>query len=353
MINKLFLIFFAGLFVVTLTGCSIGMSSTGTSGQSTSGSLFRSDTGGVTWVPKSSIMGVAKVGNFSQAKISTIEVDPNDSSTYYVGTSDTGMFYSYDSGESWLWVKSLAKSYVRSIAIAPKYKCTIFTAIDNKLYKSIDCARSWVQTYYDNDPLVTINSVVTDPKDGSKVYMATSRGEVIKSNDWGESWRTINRFDSKVLKLFINPKNGSYLYAGTANDGLSLSVNGGLTWQSLKQSLEQFNDGIVKDLTFSGESTAKLYIATKYGLLKSDNNGRNWAKIDLITPKEKAVINALAIDPTDDNNIYYTTNTTFYNSKDGGKNWTSKKLPNSRVGWVLSINPANTKQLFLGMIDLK
>lgn len=334
---------------LTVAGC--GVSTSGTA-QSTSGSLFRSDNSGVTWAQKSSIMGVSRVGNFTQAKISVIEIDPNDHLAVYVGTSDNGMFYSYDSGDSWQWVKSLGKSYIRSIAIAPKYKCTIFVAVDNKLYKSIDCARSWTQTYYDNDPLVTINGVVTDPKDGSKVYMATSRGEIIKSSDWGESWRTTNRFDSKVLKLYVNPKNGSYLYAATANDGLSVSVNGGLTWQSLKQPLEQFNDGIVKALSFSGESATRLYIATKYGLLKSDNNGRNWGKIDLITPKEKAAINALAIDPTDDNNIYYTTNTTFYNSRDGGKNWTSKKLPTARVGWVLNIDPVNVNQIFLGMVDL-
>lgn len=339
------------IVATTLAGCSIGTSTTAT--QNSAGSIFRSDTGGVTWVPKSSIMAVSRVGNFAQAKIATIEIDPNDHLALYAGTSDSGMFFSYDSGESWQWVKSLGKSYIRSIAVAPKYKCTIFAAIDNKLYKSIDCARSWVQTYYDNDPLVTINSVVTDPKDGSKVYMATSRGEVIKSSDWGESWRTINRFDSRVLKLFINPKNGAYLYAATANDGLSVSVNSGLTWQSLKKPLEQFNDGIVKDLSFSGESATKLYIATKFGILKSENNGLNWAKIDLITPTEKAVINALAVDPTDDNNLYYTTNTTFYNSKDGGKNWTSKKLPSARIGWVLKIDPVNTNQIFLGVVDLK
>lgn len=349
MFKKTLLVSVLVISAVVLSGC--GVSTSGTA-QSTTGSLFRSDNGGVTWAQKSSIMGVTRVGNFTQAKISVIEIDPNDHAAVYVGTSDNGMFYSYDSGDSFQWVKSLNKSFIRSIAIAPKYKCTIFASIDNKLYKSIDCARTWVQTYYDNDPLVTINSVVTDPKDGSKVYMATSRGEVIKSNDWGESWRTINRFDSKVLKLFINPKNGSYLYAATANDGLSISVNSGLTWQSLKQPLEQFNDGIVKDLSFSGESVTRLYIATRYGILKSDNNGRNWAKIDLITPKEKAVINAIAIDPTDDSNIYYTTNTTFYNSKDGGKNWTSKKLPTSRVGWVLNIDPVNVNQIFLGMVDL-
>lgn len=335
--------------VLALSGCGVSTNSTT---QSSVGSLFRSDTSGATWAQKSSIMGVTRAGNFSQAKISVIEIDPNDHLAVYAGTSDNGMFYSYDSGESWQWVKSLGKAYVRSIAIAPKYKCTIFAAIDNKLYKSIDCARSWVQTYYDNDPLVTINSVATDPKDGSKVYMATSRGEVIKSNDWGESWRTINRFDSKVLRFYVNPKNGSYLYAATTNDGLSLSVNGGLTWQSLKKPLEQFNDGVVKDLSFAGSSPTKLYIATKYGILKSENNGLNWAKVDLITPKEKAVINALVIDPVDEKNMYYTTNTTFYNSKDGGKNWTSKKLPNSRVGWVMNIDPVNVNQIYLGMVDL-
>lgn len=351
MIKKLSLTLILLSAALTLSACSV--STSGSTASSGTGSLFRSDNAGQTWVSKSSILGVTRAGNFASAKITTIKLDPNDHKAIYVGTADSGMFYSYSSGEGWQWVTSLGRAYVRSIAVSPVYKCTIYASIDNKVYKTIDCARTWVQTYYDNDPLVTINSIVTDPKDGSKVYMGTSRGEVIKSTDWGESWRTINRFDSKVLKLFVNPKNGNNLYAVTTNDGLAISTNGGSAWQSLKSTLATYDDGIVKDLAFSGENANRLFIATRYGLLKSDNNGKTWGKIELITPKDKATINALIVDPTNDDEIYYTTNTTFYNSKDGGTNWTSKKLPVNRIGWVMNIDPINPNQLFMGMVDAK
>lgn len=330
-----------------LSGCGAATSTT-----TVAGSLFRSDNAGVTWTPKSSIMGVNKTGTFAPANIWDVYLDPTDTKTVYVSTSDNGLFISNDSGESWEWAKSLNKLFVRSVAVDPQYRCTILAAVGNKLYKSIDCARSFVQTYYDNDPAVTISTVITDPKDGSKVYLATSRGEIIKSSDRGASWRTINRFDSKVIKLFVNPQAGNYLYAATANDGLNVSNDGGSSWQSLKDNLKSFNEGTnFKDLAFSGTDPAKIMIATRYGILFTTNQGRNWSKIDLITPKDKATINAMAVDPTNDNIIYYSTNTTFYSSKDGGKNWTTKALPSARIGWKILINPSSPNVIFMGVRD--
>jgi photosystem II stability/assembly factor-like uncharacterized protein len=347
--NNLKLPILFSILALFLGGCGITTSSTA----SGTGSLLRSDNSGLTWLPKSSIMSTARTSSFSAANIWTIAFDPSDHRAVYTGTSDSGMFYSYDSGESWQWVKALNRYFVRSIAIDPQYSCTILAAVDNKLYKSIDCARTFVQTYFDNDPLVTINSVVIDPKDGSKVYLATSRGEVIKSTDRASSWRTVNRFSSKIIKLFINPDNGNYLYAATVGDGLNVSSNGGVAWQSAKDSLKSFSEGTTfKDLAFSGENPARIYMATSYGLLKSDNHGKNWSKIELITPKDKATINALAIDPTTDLKIYYSTNTTFYSSDDGGKNWTTKALPIPRVGWTLKIDPKAPATIFMGMRDL-
>ena len=333
-----------------LAGCTV--SSTGTA--SKSGSFFRSDNSANTWMSKSNIMGVSKIGNFSGANIWDIELDPTDNKTIYIATMDAGMFVSYDSGESWQWVKSLSKVFVRSIAIDPQYRCTIFAAVSNKLYKSIDCGRSFTQTYYDNDATVSINSVVTDPKNGSKVFIATSRGEIIKSIDRGQSWQTINRFSGKIDKLYVNPKNGNYMYVGTTADGLAVSVDGGVHWKSLKENLKSFEEGTsFKGIAFSGDDVSNIYIATRYGLLHSENNGNDWRKIELITPKEKATINALAVDPIDERKIYYSTNTTFYSSKDGGKNWTTKALPVARVGWSLVIDPKNTATLYMGMRDIK
>jgi len=333
-----------------LTGC--GISSSGT--LANTGSIYRTENYGNTWMPKASIMGVARVANFGAANVWTIKQDPTDNMTVYVGTVDSGMYVSNDSGEGWQWVKSLGKVYVRSIAIDPQYRCTIFAAVSNKLYRSIDCGRSFVQTYYDNDQTVTVNSVITDPKNGAKVYIGTSRGEVIRSTDRGMSWQTINRFDSKLTKLYINPQNGSSLYAATTKDGVSVSTDGGTRWKSLAENLKSFEEGTsFKDMAFSGENANSIYIVTRYGLLHSSNNGSSWLKIELITPKEKATINALAVDPTDENRIYYSTNTTFYSSKDGGKNWTTKALPTARVGWTLVIDPKNTAMIFMGMREIK
>jgi photosystem II stability/assembly factor-like uncharacterized protein len=331
-----------------LSGCSINTNGNSTAGTN-DGGVFRSDNRGNNWTQKTLIPGVARVTSFSGSNANSLALDPTDNKAVYFGTVIDGLFFSLDGAETWQKSKSLGSVAVKSIAVDPQYRCTILVAYANKVVRSTDCARSWNQIYFDNDPSVKVNSVVTDPKNGALIYIGTSRGEVIKSEDYGQSWQTINRFDTKLLRLFINPLNGKVIFAAIERDGLAVSTNGGRSWSNLKKNLASFEEGTTfKDLAFSGENASRAYLASRYGLLYSDNNGQNWQKIDLITPKEKATINALAVNPQNDQEIYYVTNTTFYRSLDGGKTWTTKNLPTSRAGWDLVIDPKSPTTLYMG-----
>ncbi|GAF89261.1 unnamed protein product, partial [marine sediment metagenome] len=46
-------------------------------------------------------------------------------------------------------------------------------------------------------------------------------------------------------------------------------------------------------------------------------------------------------------------NTTFYRSLDSGENWTTKKLPTTRAGWKLLIDPDNPDIIYMGVRSIK
>lgn len=348
--SKLKIISLSALLVALLSGCGIQVSNSGTASTNTAGGLFFSENKGDRWAQRSAIMGTTKVSSFSGTDVWTLKVDPSDSNALYVGTMADGLFFSLDSGASWQRSKSLGGVFVRSIAIDPQFSCTIYVTVANKLLKSVDCTRTWQTAYVDNDKSVTINSVVVDPKDGGKIYLATSRGEVLKSQDRSNSWKAVYRIEGKISKLFMNPKDGQNIYAASEKYGLSVTTNGGSSWVTLDKQLKSFDEGAVfKDLAFSGLDVNRIFIATRYGLLRTDNGGKNWSKIDLITPKVKATINALAVNPQNDSEIYYATNTTFYRTVDEGKTWTAKELPTSRSASVLSVDQKVANWVFLGV----
>ena len=60
----------------------------------------------------------------------------------------------------------------------------------------------------------------------------------------------------------------------------------------------------------------------------------------------------MALNPQNADEVYYITNTTFYRSLDGGKNWTTKLLT-SRVGSDLSVDPKDGNLIYLGVKTVK
>ncbi|MDD5032383.1 MAG: YCF48-related protein, partial [Patescibacteria group bacterium] len=150
-------------------------------------------------------------------------------------------------------------------------------------------------------------------------------------------------------EIAISPADSRLIFVATARKGIFRSTDNGANWVSLEEKLKDFKDALsFKDLVVAQADNGLIFLATNYGMLKSADNGENWEKIELITPEKKATINSVAVSPKNSKEIYYVTNTTFYRSLDGGINWATKKLPTTRAGWKLLINPDKTDIIYLG-----
>lgn len=338
------------LLVITLSGCTLDLGF-GSKPKGPDGGIFKTTNKGETWQQKALIpttSGNPIVINNLDANI--LAIDPSDPKALYYGAIDNGLFYSYDAADSWLPASTLGKVTVSALAVDPENKCAIYAAVDNRVMKSVDCSRTWEQIYYDNDLAVSISNIAIDHYDSKIVYIATSRGEIIASSDSGKSWRTLNRFEDKVKKIVIAPNDSRIILLATEREGLFRSDNKGETWTSLAESLKDFPDSNrFRDLYVSKTQPGLIIFATNYGLIKSINYGDDWMAIKLITPEKEAVINSVLVSEQNTKEIFYVTNTTFYGSYDGGENWTTKKLPSTRSGWLLMADPDNANTMYLGV----
>ncbi len=353
---KLFLSAVLLLIIAAIASGCVKINSGGeTGGGNADGGVFKTANRGDSWQQKALIPTASgrpsSIAGFSAVCLS---MDPSDNKAIYYGSQLNGLFYSYDGADNWQLAKTLGQVTVNDAVVDPSSKCVIYASAGNRIYKSTDCSRVWSQIYYDNDLTVAINTIAIDYYDSRNVYAGTSRGEIIKSSDQGGSWQTVNRLNNNVEKIMISPFDSRIIFAATAKKGIHRSLDSGYNWTDLSANLKEFKDGMTyRDLAISKSEEGLIFLANSYGLLKSADYGDTWANITLITPEKKATINAIAVNPKNGKEIYYITNTTFYRSDDGGETWTTKKLPTSRAGAKLLVDPEEPAVIYMGVKSIK
>ena len=354
----------AGAFV--LSACSISTNSTDSGIDS---SIFLSTDGGSTWREAVNMASPGEPKTIRNVNVNVMTFDPQDNLAVYLATRANGLYYTYNVVlNGWIKVDGLPNTLVNDVEVDPVNKCIIYTAISNRLYKSVDCSRNFEEVYYDNNLEVSVKDIAIDHYNPNNIYIGTSRGEIIKSIDGGATWRTIHRLNDGVSQLILSPVDSRLAFvATTKNQIFSFTVSSATSANdpiALERSfaIANFTDlnPVLKDYdlgkTFRDFIVSKdglMFIATSQALLRSPDNGITWQKLSIIQPKEDAVINALAVDPQNSDNIFYVTNTTFFRSTDGGITWTTKKLPTSRAGSALLVDYKNPNNLYLGTVKLK
>ncbi|MBD3248065.1 hypothetical protein GF382_02135 [Candidatus Falkowbacteria bacterium] len=348
--NKIKLMIIFSLAVLLVSGCSVRFSSSEKKAMdpNTDGGVFASADKGSTWKQVSFIKNISgKQETFRQASAYDLAMDPNDPKTLYLGTVSHGLYYTYTITDGWQKAASLPLSEVKVVAIDPKDKCSIYAAGGNRVFKSEDCSRNWFQIYYDNDPKADINSIAIDHHNSDIIYIGLSRGDVLKSSDMGESWQPIFRAKDDVLEIALSPFDSRIVFVATQNKGTARSMDGGMTWQDLEDNMSDFkNSKKFRDLAIATDKEGVMFMATTYGLLRSNDYGDSWSRVELLTPEKESTINAITLAPNSDQ-IYYVTDTAFYRSGDGGVSWSVVNLPSSRSGQDLLVSPDNPDIIYL------
>jgi photosystem II stability/assembly factor-like uncharacterized protein len=347
---------FALILIVVLlgtTGCiKINKKDTKTVAPTDLGGVFVSIDQMETWKNSSLLMtpGV-KDGSIDRVDVYVMRQDPSDSKALYAGTRANGLYYSYNEGAGWTKADSLPKGFVRDVAVDPKNKCTVYAAVDAKIFKSIDCARTWVPIFYSDKDTKLVAVMDVDWFDSKTIYAGLSDGTFLRTINGGESWQKMKQFTQRLNRIIVDPNDSRIVYAGLLKLGLFKSTDKGETWIDLtKEGMKKFSNS-KEFYDFSVSKTPKNVIvyASAFGLLKSGDAGETWTDMKILTKKNTEVIYSVAIDNANGNNIYYGTDKAVYKSIDGGVSWEVKKMPTSRAVGDLLVHLKDGKKIFMGV----
>ncbi len=329
-------------------GClGLGSDTTNT----TDGAVWKSNDAGLNWVQSVALPTTKGVSSLASVSIVDLVMDPQDHLAIYIGTGDNGLFYTYDGGISWQQPReaSLKRGYIRAVAIDPADKCTIYALLSTQLTKSEDCGRTFdLEVYVEGRSNVSVTALAVDWFNPDVVWLGTSDGDILKSEDGGDNWDTLYRASSSINQILIDAEDSRIVLAATSRRGYRKTTDGGESWVDMQETLKMIDSNANDINHISQDATGGTYImSTDYAVFRSTDKGSTWEEMDLLTDAEEIEIPVITVDPNDTNKIYYATQGTIYSSIDGGLNWQTRKSPTTRVPTNLLVDPEDGNIMYL------
>ncbi|MFA6131217.1 MAG: hypothetical protein WC730_03080 [Patescibacteria group bacterium] len=338
--------FFAPLCLLTFLGAGCLSSSTTAS----NGGLWKTIDAGTTWTALAALPQASGVGTIGGVNVTALEIDPADTSVFYLGTSQNGIFYSTDYAATWQRPEDdyAKEGAVVDIEVDSRNTCVVYVMKTDRILKSTDCARSFDTLLTETREDEAFTTMALDWYNPDILWSGTSAGDVQKSINGGANWSTVYRLSDDVTDIVVYNGDSRVILVGSARHGLYRSQDGGASWTEFEDSFEDYRDG---DRIYGFDQTAnggKILMNTKYGLFVSKDRGVTWEPFSLITSPGEVRIWGMAMHPTDGDTISYATGGTFYQSTNGGTSWLTQELPSSRMPTILKVHPDAMDVLYVG-----
>jgi photosystem II stability/assembly factor-like uncharacterized protein len=234
----------------------------------TDNGVFKTMDGGATWAPS----GLQDQG------ISALAVDPASPRTLYAGTwpgagsgSSGSVFKSLDAGQSWSKIDELLLDVVSSLGVDPLDSSIVFAGtLNRRVLRSGDAGQTWSHADFVSG---AVFQVVPDPVRSGVVYSrwattqylgwAMPTGTLRRTRDGGATWSDVAGLPSAYPGPFaIDPNDANILYSMT-DGSLYRSIDGAESWSVLAPAPESIQ------LAISGGDPQYVYSAGE-GVLRFD-----------------------------------------------------------------------------------
>jgi photosystem II stability/assembly factor-like uncharacterized protein len=343
------------------------------------------------------------IGPFRGGRVVAVAGVPGDSTTFYFGSVNGGIWKTIDAGVVWTPIfDSQPVGSIGALSVAPSDPKVIYAGTGesdirsdlssgNGVYKSTDAGKTW--NHIGLEDTRQISRIVVDPQDANVVYVGAlghaygpseQRG-VYKSVDGGAHWTRVLDLGSEIgiSDLAICSASPRLLFAGAwhahrppwstyapidgPGSGLYRSQDAGKTWSRLQgNGLPDGDWGRVGvDVAPDGNrvyalievkksevkaAQGKKSEANKPGLYRSDDGGNTWtlANADSRLTSRAWYFNSVTIDPHNPD-VIYIPNVALYRSEDGGKTISVLRgAPGGDDYHQLWIDPKNFASMVLG-----
>ncbi|HTW58724.1 MAG TPA: hypothetical protein VMD99_11365 [Terriglobales bacterium] len=327
------------------------------------------------------------IGPFRGGRAVAVAGVPGDSTTFYFGAVNGGIWKTSDAGTVWTPIfDNEPVGSIGAIAVAPSDPKTIYAGTGESdirsdlssgdgVYKSTDGGSTW--THIGLEDTRQISRIVVDPRDANTVYVGAlghaygpneQRG-VYKSVDGGMHWSKVldEGPEIGISDLAICSGNPQILFAGAwhahrppwstyapidgPGGGIYRSQDAGKTWSHLSNGLPEGDWGRIGiDVAPDGKRVYALIQAKKSGLYRSDDGGDTWTleNADPRLTSRAWYFNGITIDPQHPD-VIYIPNVALYRSEDGGKTITIVRgAPGGDDYHQIWIDPKNSASMVLG-----
>ena len=338
------------------------------------------------------------IGPFRGGRVVAVAGVPGDSTTFYFGAVNGGIWKTTDAGVVWVPIfDGQPVGSIGALAVAPSDPKTIYAGTGetdiredlssgNGVYKSTDGGSTWKHIGLEDTR--QISRIAIDPQNPSIVYVGAlghvygpseDRG-VYKSVDGGSHWARVLGLGPEIgiSDLAMCASTPQLLFAGAwhtrrppwsayapvdgPGGGLYRSQDAGKTWSRLvgnglpegdwgRVGVDVAPDGKrVYALIEVKKAEAKKTEAKKSGLYRSDDGGNTWAlaNADPRLTSRAWYFNRITIDPHNPD-VIYMPNVALYRSEDAGKTISVLRgAPGGDDYHELWVDPRNSASMILG-----
>lgn len=322
------------------------------------------------------------IGPYRGGRVTAVAGIPSQPYTYYFGATGGGVWKTEDGGISWKPVSDgfFKTGSVGAIAVSESDPNIVYVGMGevpmrgnvshgDGMYKSNDAGETWKHIGLSDTS--QISRVRVHPQNPDIVYVAAlghvygpnqERG-VFRTKDGGKTWEKILFRDNKTgaVDLALDSSNPRIMYAalweffrtpyslssGGPGCGLFKSTDGGDTWNEISR-----NSGLPRGtlgkigVAVSPAKPSRVWAiieAKDGGIFRSDDGGQTWRRVNEERRLRQRAFyySRIYADPKDAETVYVL-NTAFYRSVDGGKTYSTIRVPHgdNHDLWFDPGNPA-------------
>jgi len=283
--------------------------------------------------------------------------DPSNPQRIYLGSQGNGMYRSDNGGDSWQITK-INTGDVWDISVDPEdanivYVAAFFDEL-GRVYVTHDGGENWEAIFVDSITGSPVYNVKVDWHDHNHITITTGWGGILQSQNQGQTWEKTAEIDAFAGRLSVSDTDSRIMWYATPGQGIYETRDGGGSWEEI--ALEGLKDyagaEYIYDLEID-EDANTFYLATRYGLLISKDQGRSFQPIKTLTPFGVLPFYAIAVNPSNSDEIFFTIGNTVFKSVNQGETWKLNKVHTGEAIRYIEYHPENPEVIYLGIRRLE
>ncbi len=302
--------------------------------------------------------------SLTTGRISDLEVDPNDSSVWYLTVGSSGLWKTVNRGNTWTPIFDEYPSYsLGCVTVDPRNSDIVWlgtgenthnrsTSYGDGVYKSTDAGATWERVGLEDSQ--KIQRFLIDPRDSDVVYVATAgplwssggdRG-LYKTTDGGRTWDRVLHVseDTGITDAVFHPRNPDVIYAaayqrrranamtigGGPEAGIFKSTDAGASWERIENGLPAVDKGRIA-LGVDPRNPDRVYAMVVAqgdhgGFFVSENAGQAWTRVSQYSGGDPQYYGEIFVDPHRPDTIW-NIEVRIRRSTDGGRTWEPMGYP--------------------------